>query len=92
MPAEAASGRCVGAPDGKPHLVMARGAGVDADMGVAFFRQSVGTGDLHFLAAATLRQVDTPRHQQTLEVEHTATLNKGLARPVAMHKMKVRSA
>jgi hypothetical protein len=50
------SGHRVGAPNGKPHLVLTRRTNVDTDVGVGSFRQAVDARDVHVFSAPAHRQ------------------------------------
>lgn len=61
-PTEAPSIQCVGAPNGKPHLMRARRAIVDADMRFVSFRQWVHDCEMHFSPAPALGQFSEAGH------------------------------
>ena len=56
------SSHCVGTPNSKPHLMVARRTIVDADMRVPSFRQWRAC-DMHFIPAPTLGQFGEAGHQ-----------------------------
>ncbi len=56
------SGRRVGSPDSKAHLVSACGATVHSDVRVASFRKLVDARNLHFFPAPTLGQFSAAGH------------------------------
>jgi hypothetical protein len=57
-------------PHGKPHLMAASGAPVDANGCVASLRKPLDTCDFHHFAAATRRPFSGTWHQQTLKHRH----------------------
>ena len=60
LPIETDSSHCVGTPNSKPHLMVARRTIVDADMCVGSFRQSCG---VHIFPAPTHGQFSEAGHQ-----------------------------
>jgi hypothetical protein len=72
-PTDAHSTQCVGSPNSKPQLMLARRTIVEADMRVGTFRQWVDVCDTHFLPAPTLGQLRDAGHHQPLKRRHMGT-------------------
>ncbi len=78
-----------GTPNSKPHLMVARGAMVNPDIGVTLFRESLDARNSHFFPAPAFGQFGTAGHQQTLKCRHGAThlqSEDNLSSTTAMHK------
>jgi hypothetical protein len=86
--------QCVGAPNGKPHLILTCGTIVDADMRVASFRQWVDVRDMQFFPAPTLAKINEAGHQKARTHGHWAHLTSeggDLSHIFATHKSNFRS-
>ena len=80
-PTDAHSTQCVGTPNSKPHLMMARGTIVEAYMRVGTFGQWVDVCHAHYLPASTLRQLRQAWHRQPLKRRHMSTSLGVVIRP-----------
>jgi hypothetical protein len=91
-PTDAPSTQCVGTPNSKSHLMMARRTIVETYMRVGTFGKWVDVCDAHYLPAPTLRQLRHALYRQLLKHIHMgASLGVVIHPYAAKHKFNFRS-
>ena len=91
-PTNAISTQCIGAPNSKPHLMVAGRTIVDADVRVASFQPWLDASAVHFLSASTLGRFIVAGNRHALERIHGVPHWEGNpSRTAATHKSNFRS-